>query len=47
MVAYLNWQKERAAASDVSDWLAQRYEAANPNFMSVDGIIRYWKKRSG
>jgi glyoxylase-like metal-dependent hydrolase (beta-lactamase superfamily II) len=46
MDAYLNWQKERAAAVGVSDWLAQRYEAANPNFMSVDGIMRYWKKRS-
>jgi glyoxylase-like metal-dependent hydrolase (beta-lactamase superfamily II) len=43
---YLQWQKDRAAASGVSDWLAQRYEAANPNFMSVDGIMRYWKKRS-
>jgi glyoxylase-like metal-dependent hydrolase (beta-lactamase superfamily II) len=46
MADYLSWQKDRAAAAGVSDWLAQRYEAANPNFMSVDGIMRYWRKRA-
>ena len=46
MADYLSWQKDRAAAVGVSDWLAQRYEAANPNFMSVDGIMRYWRKRA-
>jgi glyoxylase-like metal-dependent hydrolase (beta-lactamase superfamily II) len=46
MADYLNWQKARAAAAGVSEWLAQRYEAANPNFMSVDGIMRYWRKRA-
>jgi glyoxylase-like metal-dependent hydrolase (beta-lactamase superfamily II) len=25
----------------------QRYEAANPAFMSVAGLIRYWKKKNG
>jgi len=46
MVDYLSWQKDRAVAAGVSEWLAQRYEAANPNFMSVDGIMRYWRKRA-
>jgi hypothetical protein len=23
-----------------------RYEAANPLYMSVDGIMRYWRKQS-
>jgi hypothetical protein len=24
-----------------------RYEAANPAFMSVAGLLRYWKKKTG
>ncbi len=24
----------------------EAYEKANPLFMSVDGLLRYWKKRS-
>ena len=41
---YKQWSWERAydaglAASDFS----QRYEAPNPLFMSVDGIMRYWR----
>ena len=31
---------------DVSEANIQRYEAANPAFMSVAGLLRYWKKRT-
>jgi glyoxylase-like metal-dependent hydrolase (beta-lactamase superfamily II) len=42
---YLAWNYQRAEAEGVTEQLAQRYEAANPNFMSVDGIMRYWRKK--
>lgn len=45
MPAYLDWVDERAQDAGVSAKMAQRYEAANPNFMSVDGIMRYWRKK--
>jgi glyoxylase-like metal-dependent hydrolase (beta-lactamase superfamily II) len=45
VTAYLAWNEERARAAGVSEELAQRYEVANPNFMSVDGIMRYWRKK--
>lgn len=45
--AYGAWNRERAAKADTPvDDFAQRYEAANPLFMSVDGIMRYWRKRA-
>jgi hypothetical protein len=25
----------------------KRYEAANPAFMSVAGLLRYWRKKAG
>ncbi len=43
---YVAWHLERARAADMPDTLIQRYETANPHYMSVDGIIRYWRKRS-
>lgn len=42
---YLAWQKERAAAAQLDRALVKRYEVSNPLYMSVDGIIRYWRKR--
>jgi glyoxylase-like metal-dependent hydrolase (beta-lactamase superfamily II) len=42
---YLAWNEQRAVKLGVSERLAQRYEVANPNFMSVDGIMRYWQKK--
>ncbi|MDX1615378.1 MAG: MBL fold metallo-hydrolase [Candidatus Promineifilaceae bacterium] len=45
LAAYLAWQRQRARAAAMSAKLFQRYEAANPHFMSVDGIMRYWRKR--
>jgi glyoxylase-like metal-dependent hydrolase (beta-lactamase superfamily II) len=43
--AYQAWVKERARAEGVADETFQTYEKANPTFMSVDGITRYWRKR--
>ena len=40
--AYTEWQ--RPLFED--DALFDRYQQANPLFMSVDGLLRYWKKRS-
>ncbi len=34
-------------ANRVLDSELQRYEAANPAFMSVAGLLRYWKKKNG
>ena len=43
--AYLQWQRERAASKGIGDAAMQGYEAANPLEMSVDGLMRYWRKR--
>ncbi|MGW8318964.1 MAG: MBL fold metallo-hydrolase [Candidatus Promineifilaceae bacterium] len=42
---YLAWHQRRLENAGVSADLAARYEAANPAFMSVDGLMRYWRKR--
>ena len=42
---YLAWQKERASLVQMNELLVKRYEVSNPLYMSVDGIIRYWRKR--
>lgn len=45
MKRYLEWNRERAKASGL-DWkMIHRYETANPPYMSVDGILRYLRKR--
>lgn len=43
--AYMSWNRERAVAAGMpaDDFL--KYEAANPLFMSVDGLMRYWRKQ--
>lgn len=43
-VAYTNNQLRAAGASEEK---VKKYEAANPPWMSVAGLIRYWKKRAG
>lgn len=43
-VEYTNNQLRAAGASEET---VKKYEAANPPWMSVAGLIRYWKKRSG
>lgn len=42
---YVQWNRERAAAKGVSGDDFERYATANPFYMSVDGIMRYWKKK--
>lgn len=41
-VEYTNDQLRKTGASEVT---VKKYEAANPPWMSVAGLIRYWKKR--
>lgn len=41
---YCTTMRERAASAGIDDDTAQAYELANPRYMSVDGIIRYWSK---
>jgi glyoxylase-like metal-dependent hydrolase (beta-lactamase superfamily II) len=42
---YRAWFNVRASAAGMSDTAFAQYEAANPLYMSVDGIIRYWTKK--
>lgn len=44
---YIGWNRERAAALRLSPTAIESYELANPLFMSVDGILRYLRKRGG
>jgi hypothetical protein len=47
MIARYNQTMWRLASADgVDDQTALAYELANPRFMSVDGIARYWRKRA-
>lgn len=41
---YENWVRGRAKGLGLTDFQIQQYELANPLFMSVDGIMRYWRK---
>ncbi len=42
---YLEAEKKRAENAGVKGDLFEVYEASNPLFMSVDGIMRYWRKK--
>ncbi len=42
---YIGWNRRRAAALGLSQTAVDGYELANPLFMSVDGILRYLRKR--
>lgn len=44
--AYVGWNRERALGRGMPAEDFARYEAANPLFMSVDGLMRYWRKRA-
>jgi len=44
---YIGWNRRRAAALGLSQTAVDGYELANPLFMSVDGILRYLRKRGG
>jgi glyoxylase-like metal-dependent hydrolase (beta-lactamase superfamily II) len=43
---YLAWVEERAYTQGLSEKEFQVYETANPTGMSVDGIMRYWRKHA-
>lgn len=43
---YREWNREQALAAGISEEDYARYELVNPLFMSVDGIMRYWRKRA-
>ncbi len=42
---YIAWNRARAATLNLSPTAVESYELANPLFMSVDGILRYLRKR--
>lgn len=42
---YIAWNHERAAVLNLSPVAIDSYELANPLFMSVDGILRYLRKK--
>jgi glyoxylase-like metal-dependent hydrolase (beta-lactamase superfamily II) len=43
---YLAWVNERAYAQGLSEKQVLAYELANPTLMSVDGLMRYWRKQA-
>ena len=45
VVVYENWFAQRAKAAGLTEAAIHQYATANPLYMSVDGIMRYWRKR--
>ncbi|MEQ8238683.1 MAG: MBL fold metallo-hydrolase [Cyclobacteriaceae bacterium] len=43
---FSEYTKKQLIELEVSEADTQKYEAANPSWMSVAGLIRYWKKKS-
>jgi hypothetical protein len=43
---YEQWQRGLAASQGATGEIFSQYEAANPLYMSVDGIMRYWRKKA-
>jgi glyoxylase-like metal-dependent hydrolase (beta-lactamase superfamily II) len=43
---YLAEHLARAAADGMSSEVFEQYELANPHTMSVDGLMRYWRKKT-
>lgn len=41
---FMSWTRQRTLDEGVDPDLLERYEAANPSFMSVSGILRYYRK---
>ncbi len=42
---YLALHRQRAQGAGMPQEIYDQYEAANPHYMSVDGIMRYWHKK--
>lgn len=45
VVQHLAWYRQRATALGTGEEEIHQQEGANPAFMSVDGLMRYWKKK--
>lgn len=46
VVVYEEWFAERARKAGLTEAAINQYAFANPLYMSVDGIMRYWQKRA-
>lgn len=46
IAAYETWVRARGQALGLTAAQMHQYEMANPLYMSVDGIMRYWQKRN-
>ena len=44
---FMKYTAQQLKDQGVSDHGIERYEAANPSWMSVAGLVRYWKKKLG
>jgi len=42
---YAEWRHEHARALGIPMVIIHQYETANPLYMSVDGMMRYWRQR--
>lgn len=40
------WNRSRARQAGLNDNAIHQYETANPWYMSVDGMMRYWRKKT-
>ena len=43
---FVDYTKNQLREAGVSEEIIKKYEAANPPWMSVSGLIRYWKKQN-
>ena len=41
---FLQWEEERAQAACIDPQLMNIYQTANPSWMSINGVERYWRK---
>lgn len=42
---FIDWNRDRALALELSEEEFHKFETANPFSMSVDGMMRYWRKK--
>jgi glyoxylase-like metal-dependent hydrolase (beta-lactamase superfamily II) len=42
---YIDMMEDRARDAGLSDFKIRQFDAANPLYMSVDGIMRYWQRK--
>lgn len=46
VTVYKNWFADRARQAGLGEEAIAHYAAANPLYMSVDGVMRYWQKQA-